>query len=74
MNFFYFRERKSRLIHTEKLLLPQTKKMAQKYCSFLCSQYGMCEYFMTTKTTPCSYGCNQIGNKCKYKIKMSCYF
>jgi len=57
MNLFYLSATKTRSSYTESLLLPESKKMAQSYCSALCNLSGMCEFFMTTEDTKCSHGC-----------------
>ncbi|VVC29794.1 SLED domain,Zinc finger, C2CH-type,Sterile alpha motif/pointed domain,Mbt repeat [Cinara cedri] len=42
------------LTFKEELVLPESKKMAQVYCSTLCRLFGVCEYFMTTEKTVCT--------------------
>jgi len=54
---FYLSATRSHSSYSEYLLIPESKKMAQTYCSALCNLSGMCEFFMTTEDTKCPHGC-----------------
>lgn len=58
MNYFLFSAIKGHPCHSEYLVLPESKKMAQTYCSALCNLSGICEYFMTTEESKCPRNCN----------------
>lgn len=64
--YFFYSQKRSRIKNSTYLLLPESKKMAQKFCSNLCNLFGMCEYFMTTEQTKCINGCSLNENKSEY--------
>jgi len=55
---FYSSATRFRSSYSEYLLIPESKDMAETYCSALCNLSGMCEFFMTTKDTKCPHSCN----------------
>lgn len=68
MNYSLFSVLKDYSSYSEYLVLPESKKMAQMYCSALCNLSGICEYFMTTEENKCPRYCNVKENisECKY--------
>lgn len=62
MNYFLFSILKDHPSYSEYLVLPESKKMAQMYCSGLCNLSGICEYFMTTEENKCPRNCNVKEN------------
>lgn len=66
MNYLLLSDKKGHPSHSEYLVLPESKKMAQIYCSALCNLSGICEYFMTSEENKCPRNCNVKDSMSEY--------